>query len=112
MFYTNLHYGNNLFDRIPAIILQPFVNNRYQTVYIKRYHIFLFFRRYTKTLQNRGKYMVFQAVICIVHTEAIAGMLIDKFTDKDGHNPDKAVEYLLVILKNSLPSVLKSAAAE
>ena len=56
--------------------------------------------------------MVFQAVKCIVHTEAIAGMLIDKFTDKDGHNPDKAVEYLLVILKNSLPSVLKSAAAE
>lgn len=46
------------------------------------------------------------------YTEAIAGMLIDEFTDKNGHNPDKAVEYLSVILKNSLPSVLKSAAAE
>ena len=44
--------------------------------------------------------------------EAIAGMLIDEFTDKNGHNPDKAVEYLSVILKNSLPSVLKNPATK
>ncbi len=54
----------------------------------------------------------FKEFLAHFYTEAIAGMLIDEFTDKDGHNPDKAVEYLSVILKNSLPSVLKSAAAE
>lgn len=54
----------------------------------------------------------FKQFLAHFYTEAIAGMLIDEFTDKNGHNPDKAVEYLSVILKNSLPSVLKSAAAE
>ncbi len=54
----------------------------------------------------------FKEFLAHFYTEAIAGMLIDEFTDKNGHNPDKAVEYLSVILKNSLPSVLKSAATE
>lgn len=54
----------------------------------------------------------FKQFLAHFYTEAIAGMLIDEFTDKNGHNPDKAVEYLSVILKNSLPSVLKSAATE
>ena len=43
-------------------------------------------------------------------TEAMAGLLIDEFTDKEGHDPEKAVKYLSVILKSSLPEVLRHAA--
>ena len=46
------------------------------------------------------------------YTEAIAGMLIDEFTDREGHDPEKAVEYLSVVIKNSLPSVLAGAAVK
>ena len=45
-------------------------------------------------------------------TEAMAGLLIDEFTDKEGHDPEKAVKYLSVILKSSLPEVLRHAAAD
>ena len=43
------------------------------------------------------------------YTEALAGLLIDEFTDREGHDPEKAVEYLSLILNTSLPEVLKSA---
>ena len=36
-------------------------------------------------------------------------MLIDEFTNKDGHDPEQAVEYISHILKSSLPGVLTSA---
>ena len=38
---TNLYHRNNMFHGIPAILLQPFVNNAHQTMNIKRHHIFL-----------------------------------------------------------------------
>ena len=43
------------------------------------------------------------------YTEAIAGMLIDEFTNKKGHDPEQAVQYLSFILKHSLPNVLLAA---
>ena len=49
------------------------------------------------------------AVLMTNCTEAIAGMLIDEFTNKDGHDPEQAVEYISHILKSSLPGVLTSA---
>lgn len=52
----------------------------------------------------------FKEFLAHFYTEAIAGMLIDEFTDKEGHDPEKVVEYFSRVLKNSLPSVLKSAA--
>lgn len=54
----------------------------------------------------------FKKFLAHLYTEAIAGMLIDEFTNKDGHAPEKVVEYLSLVLKNSLPSVLASAAAK
>lgn len=36
-------------------------------------------------------------------------MLIDEFTDKESHDPEKAVKYISMVLKNSLPSVLTAA---
>ena len=42
----------------------------------------------------------------------MAGLLIDEFTDKEGHDPEKTVKYLSVILKSSLPEVLRHAAAD
>lgn len=53
----------------------------------------------------------FKKFLSHLYTEAIAGLLIDEFTNKQGHNPEKAVEYLSLVLKNSLPSVLASAQA-
>ena len=52
----------------------------------------------------------FKEFLAHFYTEAIAGMLIDEFTDKKGHDPEKDVEYFSRVLKNSLPSVLESAA--
>lgn len=51
----------------------------------------------------------FKEFLVHFYTEAIAGLLIDEFTKKDGHDPEQAVEYLSLILKSSLPEVLKSA---
>ncbi len=42
------------------------------------------------------------------YTEAIAGLLIDEFTEKEGHDPQKAADYFSLVLENSLPSVLTS----
>lgn len=39
-------------------------------------------------------------------------MLIDEFTNRDGHDPEKVVEYFSLVLKSSLPSVLESAASQ
>lgn len=50
----------------------------------------------------------FKQFLAHFYTEAIAGLLIDEFTDKEGHEPEKAVEYLSMILKSSLPNVLMS----
>ena len=43
-------------------------------------------------------------------TEALAGMLIDEFTNKDGHDPEKVVKYLSLVLKSSLPAIFSTAA--
>lgn len=52
----------------------------------------------------------FKKFLAHLYTEAIAGLLIDEFTNNEAHDPEKAVEYLSLVLKSSLPSVLKSAA--
>ena len=51
----------------------------------------------------------FKEFLAHFYTEAVAGLLIDEFTDRKGHDPNKAVEYFALVLENSLPSVLKSA---
>ena len=51
----------------------------------------------------------FKEFLAHLYTEAIAGMLIDEFTNKDGHDPEKVVKYLSLVLKNSLPGVLTAA---
>jgi len=52
---------------------------------------------------------VFKKFLVHFYSEAIAGLLIGEFTDKEGHDPEQAVEYLSLILKSSLPEVLKNA---
>ncbi len=44
------------------------------------------------------------------YTEAVAGILIDEFKGKDAHDPEQVVQYLTLMLKSSLPSVLRDAA--
>ncbi len=51
----------------------------------------------------------FKEFLAHFYTEAIAGLLVDEFTDKEGHDPEKAANYFALVLKNSLPSVLESA---
>ena len=54
----------------------------------------------------------FKKFLAHFYTEALAGLLIDEFMDREGHDPEKAVEYLSVIMKNAFPRVLLDAAAE
>ena len=51
----------------------------------------------------------FKIFLAKFYTEAIAGMLIDEFTNKKGLDPEQAVQYLSFILKHSLPNVLLAA---
>ncbi len=53
----------------------------------------------------------FKEFLVHFYTEAVAGLLIDEFTDKKGHDPQKAADYFSLILENSLPNVIKSAAS-
>ena len=48
----------------------------------------------------------FKEFLAHFYTEAIAGLLIDEFTEKEGHDPEKAADYFALVLENSLPSVL------
>ena len=52
----------------------------------------------------------FKEFLAHLYTEALAGMLIDEFTNKDGHDPEKVVKYLSLVLKSSLPAILSTAA--
>ena len=54
----------------------------------------------------------FKEFLAHLFTEAGAGILIDEFTGKQEHDPEKVVEYLSLVIKNSLPSVLTSAAVK
>ncbi len=51
----------------------------------------------------------FKEFLAHFYTGAIAGLLIDEFTEKDGHDPEKAADYFALVLENSLPNVLESA---
>ena len=52
----------------------------------------------------------FKKFIAHFYTEAAAGLLIDEFTDKEGHDPELAVKYLSLIMKYSLPHLMEKAA--
>ena len=68
-----------------------------------------------KVVQNTEKQLGlrvddrFRKFLAHFYTESVAGLLIDEFTDKEGHDPEKAADYFALVLKNSLPSVLTSA---
>ena len=67
------------------------------------------------TEQQAGLHVTedFKKFLAHFYTEAIAGLLIDEFTDrKGGHDPEKAVAYFSLILKSSLKSTLESAAKD
>lgn len=51
----------------------------------------------------------FKEFLSHFYTEAIASLLIEEFTNKEEHDPERVVEYLSRVLKNSLPSLLQSA---
>lgn len=50
----------------------------------------------------------FKEFLAHFYTEAAAGLLIDEFTDKEGHDPKIAADYFALVLENSLPCVLGS----
>ncbi len=48
----------------------------------------------------------FKEFLTHFYTEAIAGLLIDEFSNKQTHDPKKAANYLALVLDKSLPSLL------
>lgn len=54
----------------------------------------------------------FREFLAHLYTESIAGILIDEFKSKKKYDPEKTVEYVSLILKSSLPGILKNAPKE
>lgn len=50
----------------------------------------------------------FKIFLTAFYTEALAGMLIDYFQDKEKHSRQELIDYILLILQNALPNVLKA----
>ena len=50
----------------------------------------------------------FKTYLVNFYTEALAGVLIDYFQNKDKINRDKLIEYTLFVLKTSLPDIIVS----
>ncbi len=46
--------------------------------------------------------------VCDMYTEALAGMLINLFRNNQNQNKTDAVKYISIILRSSIPEVLKS----
>ena len=51
----------------------------------------------------------FKEFLCSLYTEALAGVLIDWFRDPEKRDREKTLNYLSVILRTSLPTVLTEA---
>lgn len=46
--------------------------------------------------------------VCDLYTETLAGLLINWFRDRKEHDREKTINYILLVLRSSLPEVLKS----
>ena len=47
------HHGNDVLNGIPAILLQPFMDDAHEAVDIEQHEVLLIRRRYVKAFQNR-----------------------------------------------------------
>lgn len=54
----------------------------------------------------------FKSFLCNLCTEALAGMLINRFQHPDEYSKEQVLEYLSLILRSTLPAVLKNAPKE
>ncbi|MGN0203533.1 MAG: TetR/AcrR family transcriptional regulator C-terminal domain-containing protein [Coprococcus sp.] len=54
----------------------------------------------------------FKSFLITFYTEALAGSLINYFQNKDTHNRQELIEYILFTLQNSIPNLLKTKATE
>ncbi len=52
----------------------------------------------------------FKLFLTHFYTEAIAGLLIDEFTNTQTHDPETAADYFAIILESSIPCALKRMA--
>lgn len=52
----------------------------------------------------------FKKFLAHFYVEAVAGLLIGEFTGKENHDPEKVVEYVTLVVQNSLPQILTAAA--
>ena len=52
----------------------------------------------------------FKSFLCGFYTEAVAGMLIDWFRERQIRDRDQTIQYICFVFKTSLPQVLISAA--
>lgn len=50
----------------------------------------------------------FKRFVASFYTEALAGMLIDYFQDREKHAKQELIDYILLILQNSIPNILKA----
>ena len=78
-FYAGLHDRDDMFDRILAVIFQPFVDDGDQTTYIKGHHICPILRRNMKALKDRCEYVAVQRQIRLIYFQS--GRLLESGTE-------------------------------
>lgn len=54
----------------------------------------------------------FKTFLAHLYAEAVSGLLVSEFTGKEDHDPEKAVEYFSLVIKNSIAGALKGAAGD
>lgn len=66
---TELYDRNHMLYTIPAILLQPFVDDCHQTADMKLHHILLILLGNLETIQNRSQYMTVQRSVSVIHPQ-------------------------------------------
>lgn len=54
----------------------------------------------------------FKNFLCVLYTEALAGMIIDMFNDNNHYDKKQVIDYLSITFLNAIPETLKHAPKE
>ena len=100
--HENKHILNCAYDSIGRDEMKRFFYNDFVGIT----------RTYIRNIEEKMELYVteeFEDFLVQLYTESIAAMLINEFKENEPHNPHKAVEYMSLALKASLPAVLENA---
>ena len=56
--------------------------------------------------------LIHNSFLCDFYTEALADCLINLFSEKKKYNQKQIIDYIMIILQNSIPAILKQASLD